>query len=216
MPSVQQILDWVDRKYPNTETDANKVIDLNEIHKKVVLKLSRIKNDFSMTSDTTIADQATYTLPSDCSLDNIIAIRVSQSIAITSTTEWEEYKYAGVNDDVTYGHRYGSGGAGVYALLDEGAPISTAGFSIRIFYYKNPVELLSTNLTAIPELDANYHDLLKFGLTSDLASQGHNPDTEIADFWQAKYDEFMRDVEANLNEKYSSRPTQSTQCREVW
>jgi cellulose biosynthesis protein BcsQ len=42
--TIQQIINWVNRKYPNQETDANKIIDLNDIYKEVFLKLQLLDN----------------------------------------------------------------------------------------------------------------------------------------------------------------------------
>jgi len=216
MPTIQQIVDYADRKYENTETDANKVSDLNDIHTNVYVKIAKLKNKYEIYETDTVADQLTYSLPSDCSLDNIIAVKVSRSTTITSSTAWNTYEYAGLNDDTAVGYWYGDAGTSVIALLDYDMPIAATGYSIRIFYYKRPNTLTSSDMTVIPELDADYHDLLKYGLIQAIASQGANPDTEIADYWQKKFDEFMVDVERNLSEKYNTNPTQSSQCEEYW
>ena len=217
MPSVSQIISFVNRKYPNAETDANKVSDLNDIHKRVYVKIAKLKNEYEIYETTTIANQLTYSLPSDCSIDNIIALKVSQSTTITASTEWDEYEFAGLNDDTTTGYWYGDGGNNLIALLKDDLPISTAGLSIRLFYWKRPNALSSANMSATPELDEDYHDVLKFQLVSELASQGQSPDTEIADFWQRKADEFLAEVEENLKERYNKAPTvRYTTVREEW
>lgn len=217
MSTVQQICDFADRKYPNSETDANKVSDLNDIHKRVYVKIAKLKNELEPYEITTIANQLTYNLPSDCSIDNIVSVKVPQSTTITASTEWDEYNFAGVNDDTTSGYWYGDGGNGLIALLKDDLPISTAGLSIRLFYYKRPNALSSADMTATPELDEDYHDVLKFQLVSELASQGQSPDTEIADFWQRKTDEFLAEVEKNLLKRYKKAPAvRYTTVREEW
>jgi hypothetical protein len=216
MPSIQQIIDYVDRKYPNSETVANKVTDLNDIHIQIFVKIARLKNDFQIYETQTIANQLTYSLPTDCTIDNIIAAKVSRDTSVSANTKWDDYEYAGLNTDVTTGHYYSSAGGRIIALLADDKPIATDGLSIRIFYYRSPNALSSSNMADIPELDADYHDLLKYGLIQELASQGHNPDTEIADYWQAKYDELIRAVEDNLSDKFNKNPTESNQCKEWW
>ncbi|MFA4854185.1 MAG: hypothetical protein WC616_02410 [Candidatus Omnitrophota bacterium] len=214
MPSIQQIVDFVDRKYPNSETDANKVSDLNDIHKRVYVKMSRLKNETEKYEITSIASQLTYNLPADGKIDDVALVLVPQSITITASTEWEECEFAGIKDDTTTGYYYGDGGNGLISFLYDDLPIATAGLSIRLFYWKRPNALSSADMSATPELDEDYHDVLKFQLVSELASQGHNPDTEIADFWQRKADEFLRDIETNLSERYNKTPTQSCQAEE--
>lgn len=217
MPSVQLICDYADRKYPNSETDANKVSDLNDIHKRIFVKIARLKNELEPFESVTIANQLTYSLPSDCSVDNIVSVKVSQSTTIDTSTEWDEYEFAGLKDDTTSGYYWGDAGNSKIALLEDDLPISTAGLSIRIFYYRSPNALSSSNMSAVPELDENYHDVLKFQLVSELASQGQSPDTEIADFWQRKADEFLAEVEKNLLKRYNKAPTvRYTTVREEW
>jgi hypothetical protein len=214
MPSVQQIIDYTDRKYPNQESDANKIIDIDGIHKTVYVKIARLKNDYEMYETTTIAGQLTYALPSNCTIDNIIAVKVSQSTTITSSTGWDTYEYVGLKDNIDTGYYYGRATSSTIALTKDGLPINTAGLSVRIFYYKTPNALSKT--TDIPELDSDYHDLLKYGLIQSLASQGHSPDTEIADYWQKKYDEFMQDVVDSLSDRENSAPNQGNQCEAWW
>jgi hypothetical protein len=216
MSTVQQICDYIDRKYPNSETDANKVSDLNDIHKRIFVRLARLKNETELYEDTTIANQLTYNLPSDCKIDDVALVKVSQTTTITVSTEWDTFEFAGIKDDTTMGYYYGDGGNGLISLLKDDLPISTAGLSIRIFYWKRPNALSSSNMSATPELDEDYHDVLKFQLISELASQGHNPDTEIADFWQAKADEFLKEIEDSLSDRYNKAPTQNSQVVEYW
>ena len=211
MPTVQEIITWVDRKYPNSETDANMIIDLNGIQDEVFVKLSRLRHDHEIYADTTVADQLSYNLPSNCTIDNIIAIKVSTD---SDATDWDTYKYAGLLTDTSTGKWFGIGTDSTYILLDDDAAIDTADLSIRIFYYKTPAALSA--VTDTPELYSQYHNLLKYALCQTLAAQGQNPDTEIADYWQRKYDEFFEQVEANLTEKFNSAPATTTQIEEVW
>lgn len=153
-------------------------------------------------------------MPSNCTIDNIIAIRVSQSTTITASTEWDTFEYAGLNDKINSGNWYGRATDSTIALVRDGLPISTAGLSIRISNYKSSAVITAVGDT--PELDSDYHFLLKYGLIQSLASQGHNPDTKIADYWQKKFDAFLEDVVNNLSDKYSSTPSQSNQGEEYW
>jgi hypothetical protein len=211
MPTVRAIIDWVDRKVHNSETDANKIIDLNGIQDEIFVRLSRLRHDHEIYTDTTVADQLSYNLPSNCTIDNIICIKVSTD---SGATDWDTYEYAGLLTDTTTGKYYGIGTSSTYILLDDDAAISTAGLSIRIFYYKTPAAL--TAVTDTPELYSQYHNLLKYALCQSIASQGANPDTEIADYWEKKYNEFFDMVEANLTEKFNSAPATTTQLKEVW
>ena len=84
-------------------------------------------------------------------------------------------------------------------MLKDGDPIDTAGYEIRIYYFRTPNTLTAT--TDTPQLEDQYHNLLKYGLISMIASQGHNPDTQIADYYQRKFDEQFMIVEQNISKK---------------
>jgi hypothetical protein len=208
--TVQDIITYANRKFSNSESDANKIIDLDGIHKRIFLKLSRLTNSYVKHEDVTIADQLTYTLPTDCLPENIILIQVSDSTG----ENWYDFKYAGLKDYISDDRYWTKDTVGTYALLEYGEVVSENDRGIVIYYYKTPTTLSAVNNT--PELNPLYHDLLKFALIQEIASQGHNPDTEIADFYQRKYDEFMREVESNLYDAASSRPTRRCVAEEDW
>lgn len=216
MATIQEIITYADRKYPNQETDANKVLDLDDIHKDIFTIVSRLSNDYTTDEDVTVADQATYALPADCMMNNIIAIKTSASATVTTSTAWNSYTFTGVNDDDSYGYCWGYSSKGYIWLHYNGLPIATDDLELKIFYYPTPATLVVGSLSAVPALDVYYHSLLKYALIQSLAAQGQNPDTDIADYWQAKFDEFMNKIEKNLSENYSQNPSSNNQIQEVW
>jgi len=211
MSTVQEIIDFADRMFLNSETTANKIKDLNDIYVDLYVSLNRLKNDIEITNLSSVADLAIYTLPSNCRIENIEDVLISTS---TSGTEFESVSYAGIKDDITSGKYYGRASESTFFLFEDGLPVQTTGLIIYIYYYKRPTLLDSNNLSAIPELDVDYHDLLKSGLIQSLASQGPNPETGTADYWQAKYDEKLKKVTNALSERYNTASTQRSQVRE--
>lgn len=209
-----EIIAWVDRKYPNQESTANKVIDLNQIHKEVYIRLKRLKHEYEEYEDLTVANQLEYTLPTDCTIDNIISIQVSESPDITTSTTFNEYTYAGLKDTIDNGYHYTFSPDGKYLLSDYGDAIDTSGKLIKILYYETPVAITAASDT--PELDSQYHMLLCYGLVQTLAAQGHNPDVEIADYYQQKFDEYFVTIENDLSDKFNSAPTNYNQVKEWW
>ena len=107
--TVQEIINWVDRKYFNKETDANKIIDLNVHYKNLFNRMQQLTDSFEIAESYTIADQATYNLPTKAKIYTIKKILVSRVTydEIDSGTEWDEYKYAGLSDIIDYGTYYG-------------------------------------------------------------------------------------------------------------
>lgn len=209
-----EIFAWVDRKYPNQESTANKVIDLNQIHKEVYVRLKRLKHEYSTHEDITVADQLEYTLPTDCTIDNVIAIYVSSSTDVETSTDFDEYTYAGLKDTLDNGRYYTFSPSGKYLLGDYGEAISTAGLVIKILYFSTPTTISEEANT--PDLDTQYHMLLCYGMVQTLAAQGHNPDVEIADYYQAKFDEYFNAISDNLSDKFSSAPTNYNRVKEWW
>lgn len=216
MSTVQEIINYADRKYPNQETVANKIEDLNDIHNELFIKIAKLKHAYEQHEFYTVSNQMTYILPSNCHIDNIIkdGVKVATDLTVTANTTFDTYEYAGLNDDIDSGNYYGDGGNGTIDLVKDGKPISTTGYSVRLFFYARPTPL--TAATDTPDLDSDYHALLKYGLIQSLASSGNNPDTEIADYYQRKHDDFFKEVEDSLNDKFNKTPTQSNQAKEYW
>jgi len=202
MSTVAQIITWADRYFPNKVSEANKILDLDHLHKEVYNRIKRLKYEYSMNGDhTTIADQFSYSKPTDCDFDQIFKIMVSNDLQanIDNDTVWDDYEYTDLHSDVSSGTYWGRASDDAFSLLKDGDPIDTAGYEIRIYYFRTPNTLTAT--TDTPQLEDQYHNLLKYGLISLIASQGHNPDTQIADYYQRKFDEQFMIVEQNISKK---------------
>ena len=202
--------------YPNSVSDANQITILDHIHKEIYNKIKRLKYDFDMNGDqSTIADQLTYTKPTDADFDQIFMIQVSQDLAasIDSETIWDTYEYTDLKSDISTGYYWGRASDTAFALVKDGEAIDTTGYEIRVFYFRTPNAL--TAVTDTPELETQYHNLLKYKLISMLASQGANPDTQIADYWQRYYDEEFIAVQKNI-EKKDQRGVDFEQLESRW
>lgn len=212
MSTVQQIINSVDRNFPNQETTANKIIDLDRIHKRIYELIIRKKNTTVSFTDYTIADQYTYTLPSNCKPENIVRIVVSSDItgSIDDNTIWQEYEYADRGRDIDTGYYWGKLTDTTYILVKDGLAIDTANYEIRITYFKSPITI--TAVTDIPDLDSEFHDLLEFALTQELASKGDNPAIGIANYYEAKYQERFNEIFSMMREKNDVIPVGN----EIW
>lgn len=221
MSTVQEIIDWVARKYPNHgETDANLIKDLNDIHKEIYTKISRIKNKREIWSFQTVANLAAYDLSDGCTMDMIVSVQVSNTVNPSTAEDYDTYEYAGLNDDISSGYYYYDGGTNpdtgvnMIGLVIDGDIIQTADLEARVYYNVRANEL--TLVTDTPNLNADYHTLLKYALVSSVASQGNNPDTEIADFYQRKFDEFFKVIQDDIAQRYNQTSNRISQCEEHW
>lgn len=216
LPTVQQIINFADRYYPNSVSDANCIIDIDTIHKAVYNKIIRQKNIYTLATSYTIADQLTYSLPTDCLPENVIKIEVSSDVtgSIDSDTKWQEYDRATISQNIDDGYYWHNLNDTTIIMTEDAAAIDTSDYEIRFFYYASPTALSA--VTDTPDLDAEYHDLLYYGLIQALASQGQNPDTEIADYYQKKFDERMEQIEQGLAERYTGAPIETEQLESRW
>jgi hypothetical protein len=214
MSTVQEIIDFANRKYPNSgESTANMILDLNDIQKEVFVKILKLRNEQQIWSFTTADSLPVYDLPADCSIDLIISVQVSKSANPSEASEYDTYEYAGLQDDVSNGNYFYDGGKNLdtgYAkigLVSNGENLQTDDLEVRVFYYKRANVL--TLVTDTPNLNPDYHSLLKYALITSLASGGQNPDTQIADYYQAKFDEFFKTIQGDISNKFTQKPTQT-------
>jgi len=213
MSTVQEIIDYADRKFPNTETTANKVIDLNNLYIDDYIKIKRLSNEITIYEDITVAGQVFYTLPPNSKISDVVKVTVANT---SDALEFDTYVYGGIKDEIDCGNYFGPIEGNSFFLLKDGNPLETSGLELFIYYYKRPAALSASALSVSPELDEDYHSVLKYGLIAELASQGHNPDTEIADFWQRRHDEKLKDIFDSLSSRYDSTPLQIKQMESYW
>ena len=214
--TLQEIINYVDRKKPNSETNANKVIDLNKLQLEIFMKINALTYNVTMSTDTTVADQSEYDLPTNCRIENVRFIEVETE---ESSDEYDKYLYEGPQEeDLSYDKIFKRGSTNLkYSLLDEQEYLGTADLTIRVYYYPRPSLLSASTLTAEPDLEEEYHPLLCYGLIVELCNQGNYPDVEMANYYQSKYDEFFRDVISNLeNNNINSGSLRVKEVKERW
>jgi hypothetical protein len=214
MATLQQIIDFLNRKYPSHgESNANIVLDLDRIHKDVYMRLRRLSNDYKTHDIDTIADQRDYALPTTFKIEDVNKVEVSLD---EDGTQWESYEYRGVADIDINGRYYGRAKDGKIFIIKDTRAITADNLIIRLYYFPRPVDLTTVSLAQVPELDVDYHDLLNFGIVQEMASQGHNPDIEIANYYQQKFDEKLQTIKSDISGKLSKAPLRIPQVKERW
>jgi len=208
--TVAEIIAWADRYFDNQVSEANKIKDLDMLHKKIYMTIGRLKQDYTSYSTTSTDGQIAYTLPTDCRIDNIIGVMVSQSDLVN----YDEYEFAGIKDKIDNGKYYAVGNGNTILISNYGEALNSTGLFIKILYYKIPATI--TLSTDTPELDSMYHTLLCYLLVQTLAVQGQNPNTDIADYYQNKYEEELKIVADDLTDRFNSTPTNYNQSKEWW
>jgi len=212
--TIQEIINYVDRKIINSETDANKVIDLNRIQDRIFNELGRLSNTYTIdVTKTTTSGTAEYSLVTGVRIEDIVKMQIEES----SGGEYLDVDYAGVNDDI-YGRRVYMRGSDAtkFYYYDNEVAVTTTGLKFKIIYYPRPATLEVGTLTKVPDLDTDFHDLLCFGLIVELASQGDNYDKSVADYYQQKYDEAMFNTKKQLSDRMNEAFTTDSENQEWW
>ncbi len=188
--TLQQIIDMADARVPNTETDANKVLFLNELQNTLYSKfLAPIKID----QIPTVADQAPYSLPSYLKPDRIITVVILDADSTNPVT----YDRRSISDELTSRCYYTFDGDGVDMINIYPEPTVT-GKLITIFFADGPNALSSSDMTTVPRFFPDYHLLLVYGLAAELARIQN--DATKANNLQAQFDELLTEAEKQTND----------------
>ncbi len=117
MSTLQEILDKIDARLPNTFTDAQKVDFIEEKLRAIWPHIVFISEDTSLK---TVIDQEEYDLPEGIRIEHIDSIYISQDTVVTADTIWDEYKYKRPNQEKSgkmFFNAYG-GKIGLYPIPD--------------------------------------------------------------------------------------------------
>jgi hypothetical protein len=214
LATLQGIIDYLNRKYPSHgESDANIVKDLQDLHVDIFMQLRRLINNFSIYQVSSVNNQLIYNLPTGIRMEDIFDVLVSTD---TAGTIFEKYEYRGYQEDLIFGRYYGRASGETFYVMKDTAPLRADNLKIHLYYYPRPTPLDSSDLTQVPDLDEDYHDLLKFGIVQAIASQGHNPDIDIANYYQQKYDEKFANVKKHIDERLYFSNLNNAQQKEWW
>lgn len=201
--TLQEIINYADRKFPNQESNANKIIDLNITYNKLFVKIKRLTNTYLLdASDVTVADQAEYDLPTGVQIEDVLKLEVETA---DGSGIYDEFTYAGLKDSVKYGQVFmrGSTSAKFY-LYDNEEALTTADRIIKVYYDIRPNTFVVGTLTAEPNIDKQYHILLAYALIVELASQGPYPYRDVANYYQSMYDEFFKESSDDMENRSTS------------
>ena len=214
---VSAIIQYIRDRYPKVNNTTNYpdslfITDLDLIHKEEYIKFKRLKNRYTTDSSiTTVANQSEYTLPTNCTIENI----VGNEITVTIGTEDYIFEYADGEQDISTGDYYRYGSTDLkFELLRDGKAIDTSGYTVTIKFYPEPTPL--TLATQTPDLESKYHNLLIYRLFARIASIGENPDADIANYWEATYMEKYAEAEKQFQANKTKTTTTVTTIKNVY
>jgi len=183
----------IDARLPNGVSHAQKVNYFNTVIKKIYRDVP-MESVYQFVASSSML----YDMSTNWRIDKTNRVLVSNATAttdITSTTLWEEYKYAGFDDELIENQYYtpnehfqttdaivSSSQIGLY-------PESTELRVARVYYDRIPATIgtASSDSTTIPDIEEEYYELLLLGTLELVAKSGNAPDVELANNYYADY-----------------------------
>lgn len=209
---VSAIIQYIRERYPKVNNTTNYpdslfITDLDLIHKEEYVKFKRLKHRYTVDQTVyTLPNQLEYTLPANCTIENIIHLEIAG----------QEYEFADGEQDISIGHyyRYGSTDTSIEIWVDGAAIKDENDLQITIKFYPEPTPL--TLATQTPELESKYHNLLIYRLFARIASIGENPDADIANYWETTYMEKYAEAEKQFQANKTKTTTTVTTIKNVY
>lgn len=106
-----------------------------------------------------------------------------------------QYKqnYSETNPDSNFGYYQIYSSAGAKKLCINPIP-DTTGYQILIRYRKKLTDLSASSMSAEPEFDSRWHDMLAFYACHMICAIGASPDSVQADMFMRKFDDSLRSL----------------------
>jgi hypothetical protein len=212
--TLTQIIAKSAERYTTNRTSLLQGSAICDIQRQLYVKLGILKPQSEEYKTTTIASQTSYSLPSDCRIENVWAIMVEKTVG---SANFEEYTYAPFFQEDSYGNFYTRGASdSIFYLFKNGLPIATTGLEIIIYYYPRPVNFDGSDLSVTPALDTDFHDYFWMMLIQDNASCGDYPDISIAKAWRSEADAYFLEIKKSMIDRMSAASNFENQAKESW
>jgi hypothetical protein len=193
MSTLGEILDDIYTLYPHAMTDAQVTRFLN-YEQREIFKEMQIKDSETFT---TTEDIETYPLPSNCKIEDIISLKITTDTTVTKNSHFRDYEFAEINDKLS-GYKYYDAFDGTFGIY----PVpSGTGWNGTIIFNKRPTALDSTNQSATPDLNEDWHRIFVYAGIIEIAGAGPNQDIETVNNYTAKYNALMKDIKQSRYEK---------------
>lgn len=164
MPTLQQLLNTIDTTYRNAYTVEQKVEWLDTTQRQIFQVIPKESIPFEIITQSQVAY---YALPEDCDRQSIKSITIETKPGSKEYTELD-YISSSSNQTITKDTPF-------YTLLDGMMMINpvpdvdTAGKNVLILYTYRPQKLVHTDLSQVPELEEDFHELLVLGTLERIA-----------------------------------------------
>ncbi len=193
MPTVQQLLLDVNLRYRNTFTDAQKVTWMNYIQRQI---FQTVRHEAAPFDFTLVSGQAYYPLPSDCDVKGIELVTLQVDSDTGTSADYEQLDYRRKEELSNKEDKfYSIANGNIY--INPLPNTTTAGRKVYIYYTKRPAALSDANLSAVPDLEEDFHELLAYGVLEKIAEA--RKDVAMKNNFATSFAELF----ANYDEQYS-------------
>ncbi|CAB4127950.1 hypothetical protein UFOVP103_7 [uncultured Caudovirales phage] len=146
--TVQEIIEELFLKYPNSYTNTQVVNRMDRIQKRIFRNLNTLNYSTSTTTSGT----------------NTISTTLKSSQIRKLTIDGVDYGYWTPEEDKPARYWYWMDGN----IVVFPTP-TTTGLYVEIWSYKVPTTLSASSLSATPDLDSDYHMMLVYGIAKEIA-----------------------------------------------
>jgi hypothetical protein len=191
--TVTQLVALIDKLYPNAISTDDKISYMNMAQAGLSPYFGLVCVDATVK---TVVDQDEYSYPTGLTdASQILALDIATSA--TPTDRYQYTRYIKGNQDELYpGERcffqtYSSVGVkklGIYPIP------SVVDLPIRIKYRKDLTLLLAASMSASPDFDARYHDMLAVYAVHMICTIGASSDPIQADIYMQKYNDALNEI----------------------
>jgi hypothetical protein len=166
MPTVQQILENVN-SYRNSYSTAQKVGWMDTVQKQIFQDVPHEAPPYTFV---TTEDFAFYPLPADCDPLGLKQLMIETK---AGSGKYEALSYVSIesNDRFSDSDEFYTIQGNENLYLNPLPTAETAGRAVYLVYNKRPEALSTANLSAIPDLEEDFHELLELGVKVRIARE---------------------------------------------
>ena len=208
MATLQQLLDDIDARLPNTFTATQKITWMNDCVGEVWRYMASTK----LHTTVTVSSQANYELPTGIEFDKIKRVEVANS---TAGETFNEYTYKG-DDDTKTDYSYLKNVTTDGTRLQLYPTPDTADYPIKIKYEAKPTVLSTNTLSTGVQINSEYQDILKFRAMKVIAQSGNSPDVELANNYFMEELEILRKIRTDYYKRKQKLPKSRFDYRQNW
>jgi hypothetical protein len=170
-------------------------------------------NEIDMYETVTIENQPIYSLPTDCEVELIDQVMVSNTTSnVDSSTPFASYEYAGQNDNLDSGNFYfdALGKLGLYPVPDK------TNYAIRIIYEKRPIIFATSDVNKEFNIDGDFLDFIQNKVMSKIAKTGNYPDIELANNYEVEASSIESKLKMDRAKRKAKNPKSRYSYKEGW